>query len=186
MRTRRPKKWAYRNTTLLLVSLAVFLILADTPLAHELVAHIGRYGYVGAAVAGIFFVSTFTVAPASVVLFTIAEQYDPFYVALAAGAGGMIGDVFLFRFFKSRLFDELAPLTKQLRRSHLFALFKTPHFVWLTPVLGAIIIALPFLPDEAGIGLMGLTKIKQWQFMLLTFALNVAGLLLVILAAQTV
>lgn len=179
----RQKKWAYQNTTLLILSILLLILLADTPVVHAFIRHIGTYGYLGSFLAGIFFVSTFTVAPASLVLFHLAQEYDAIFIALTAGAGGVIGDVLIFRFFKDKLFEEFTPLINELMRRPVFALFKSPYFVWLTPVIGAIIIASPF-PDEVGIGMMGLSKIKEWQFMLLTFALNSFGILLIILLAQ--
>ncbi len=179
----RKKKWAYKNTTLLLLSLAVVVVIADTPVVHALIRHIGTYGYLGSFITGIFFVSTFTVAPASLVLFHLAEEYNALAIALTAGAGAVLGDLLIFRFFKDQLFSELAPLVKRYKKYHLFELFKSPYFGWLTPVLGAVVIASPF-PDEIGIGMMGLTKITQWQFMLLTYVLNTVGILVIVLLAQ--
>ncbi|HWU24293.1 MAG TPA: hypothetical protein VN086_00895 [Candidatus Paceibacterota bacterium] len=177
-------RWAYKNTTLLLISIIVFFFLADTPYAHTIIGHLGEYGYLGAFITGIFFVSTFTVAPASYVLFHLAEGFNPLLIALNAGAGAVIGDVLLFRFFRGGVFQELAPLATRIRDNHIFSLFKTPYFGWLTPLLGALIIASPF-PDEVGIGMMGLSKINQWQFMLLTYVLNTTGILLIVLWAQS-
>jgi hypothetical protein len=180
----RRKKWAYKNTTLLVLSVIVFVLLADTPIVHAAIRHIGSYGYLGSFVAGIFFVSTFTVAPAGLVLFHLAQDYNPILIALTAGAGGVIGDLLIFRFFKDQIFTEFAPLVKKLKKRHVFELFKSPYFAWLTPVIGAIIIASPF-PDELGIGMMGLTKIKEWQFMALTYVLDTLGILVIVLFAQT-
>lgn len=183
MRKSRRRQWAYKNTTFLLLSVAVFFFLADTPIVHALIRHIGTYGYVGSLVTGIFFVSTFTVAPASVVLFHLAQEYDPVLIALTAGAGAVLGDLLIFRFFKDQIFTEFAPLVSRLKKRHLFELFKSPYFGWLIPVIGAFIIASPF-PDEVGIGMMGLSRIKQWQFVLLTYVLNSLGILLIALFAQ--
>ena len=178
------KKWAYQNTTLLVLSIALLVFLADTPFVHALVDHIGTYGYLGSLVAGIFFVSTFTVAPAGLVLFHLAEEYNPLLIALTAGAGGVIGDLLIFRFFKDRIFAEFEPLASRLKQHHLFTLFKSPYFGWLTPVLGALIIASP-LPDEVGIGMMGLSRIREWQFMVLTYVLNTMGIFIIVLLAQS-
>lgn len=183
MRTLRSTKWAYKNTTLLLASLVVFAFLADTPVVHALIRHIGTYEYFGSFIAGIFLVSTFTIAPAALVLFHLAQDYNAYLIALTAGVGGVIGDVLIFRFFKDKIFVEFSPLIDRLKKRHIFELFATPYFAWFTPVLGALIIASP-LPDEIGIGLMGLTKIKQWQFVLLTFVLNTTGILVIVLLAQ--
>ncbi|MBU0749992.1 hypothetical protein KKH15_00550 [Patescibacteria group bacterium] len=183
MSIKKRKKWAYQNTTLLVISLVVLAVLIETPYVQAIVNHIGTYGYIGSFISGIFFVSTFTVAPASVVLFHLAEEYNPILIALTAGAGAVIGDVCLFRFFKDQIFQEFTPLLSRLKQRNVVALFRSPYFAWFTPVLGAIIIASPF-PDEIGIGMMGLGKIKEWQFMILTYLLNTVGILIIVLVAQ--
>ena len=183
-RTRR--KWAYKNTTLLIASLVIFLVLAETPVVLLLLEHARSLGYVGAGIAGLLFVSTFTIAPGTALLFHLAEVLDPYQIALYAGVGAVIGDLFIFRFFKGSVFKELAPLLRKRGGAQLKELTCSPHFAWFMPVLGALIIAFPLLPDELGIGLMGLSKIKEWQFVLLTYVLNVLGVLAVVLAAQAV
>ncbi|MBU1293050.1 hypothetical protein KJ819_03240 [Patescibacteria group bacterium] len=179
----RQKKWAYQNTALTIASIGLFIFLADTPAAHAMIEHIGSYGYLGSFIAGIFFVSTFTVAPSAVVLFHLAEEFHPVLIALTAGAGGVIGDLLIFRFVRGDAFAELSPLIERIKQRPVFALFKSSYFGWFTPVLGALIIASP-LPDEAGIGLMGLSKMREWQFMLLTYVLNTTGILIIVLLAQ--
>ena len=180
---KRTSTWAFKNTSLLIASLVILLILADTPTVHSLILHIGSYGYIGAFITGIFFTSTFTIAPASVVLFHLAQEYNAFLIALSAGAGGVLGDLLIFRVLKDGIFEEFAPVMKRLRRQHLFTLFRSRYFLWLAPFIGALIVASP-LPDEIGIGLMGLSKIKQWQFILLTFVLNTTGIFIIVLLAQ--
>ncbi len=173
----------YKNTLLLVASLCIFIVFADTPMVQSAIHHIGLFGYIGSGVTGVFFVSTFTVAPASVVLFNLAQDYNPLLIAITAGFGAMLGDLLIFRLFKDQVFIELAPLAERIRSRPMFLLFKTPHFKWLTPVLGAIVIASP-LPDELGIGMMGLSTIKSWQFAFLTYVLNTIGILLIVLVAR--
>ena len=172
--------WKYRNTVSLLASLLVLFILADTELVHGLIRQIGEYGYLGAGIVGIFFVSTFTVAPASVVLFHLAQELHPLWIAFTAGSGGVIGDLLIFRLLKDRVLPEIRPILQdRLRRSHLTALFHSPYFGWLPSVIGALIIASP-LPDEMGIALMGFSRISTWQFVLLTFVLNSVGIFIIV------
>lgn len=179
------RKWQYRNTGLLILSLAVFFYFSSSDWLQVLINHIGNYGYIGAFIAGAFFVSTFTVAPAAAVLFNLAEKLNPLEVALLAGLGGMIGDYIIFRFFKDRIFEELAPLFKQFGGSYLRNVFKTPYFAWMTPFIGAILVASP-IPDEVGIGLLGVSKLKDWQFLFLVFLLDVAGVFIIVTVAQSI
>lgn len=179
------ENWPYKNTTLLILSLVLFFYLLKSSAVLNFIEMIGVLGYLGSFISGIFFVSIFTVAPASAILFEIAKNLDPLFVAITAGAGAVIGDYIIFRFLKDRVFEELSPLIKKAGGSLIAKLFSSPFFTWIIPILGAFIIASP-LPDEVGIGLMGLSKVKNWQFLLITFLLNAAGIFLVIIVANSV
>lgn len=177
------KNWRYKNTTLLVLSMVLFLLLATTSFTQNLIASLGNTGYIGAFVAGIFLVSVFTAAPAAVVLFNLANTLHPVEIALIAGLGSVAGDYIIFRYMRDTVFEELAPLFEKVTTHKLAKLFYTPYFVWLTPILGMIFIASPG-PDEVGIGLLGLSKIKKWQFLLVTFVLNFTGILLIVILAR--
>lgn len=177
------RKWRYENTALLLVSLAAFAYLAQTPLLDQIIKSLGDLGYLGAFIVGIFFVSTFTVAPAAVILFHLAERLNPIEVALLAGLGAMLGDYIIFRFMRDKVFEELRPLFLKMRTPRVKIVFKSPYFAWLLPLFGAFIIASP-LPDEVGVGMLGLSRIKQWQFFTLAFVLNATGIFITISLAR--
>lgn len=178
------KHWHYKNTAILVASLVTFFFFIEHPIVKGAITYIGNFGYLGAFVTGILFVSVFTVAPAAVALFFLAENLNPLLVALFAGVGGVVGDYVIFKFFKDKVFEELTPLFLKNGGNILVKLFKTPHFSWVVPMLGAMIIVSPF-PDELGLGLLGATKIKNWQFLLLTFVLDTVGVLLIIVAAKS-
>lgn len=170
----------------MLIAILLFVFFATgTSLGQQVILSISKLGYVGSFIAGIFFVSTFTVAPAGVVLFKLAQIYNPILVALSAGVGAVIGDYVIFRFLKDSVFEEIKPVFMKLGGSYITRLLGTPYFGWLAPVLGAIIIASPF-PDEIGVGLMGISKLKNWQFLTISFLLNSLGILLVITLAKSV
>lgn len=180
----RWKDWHYKNTALLILSLIVFFLFAEHPAIRNTIDLIGSFGYVGAFITGILFVSIFTVAPAVVVLYFLADHLNPLLVALFAGMGAVVGDYLIFRFLRDRVFDELTPLFLKNGGNILVKLFKTPYFGWLLPFLGAFIIASPF-PDELGIGLLGASKLKNWQFLILSFLLNSVGIFIVVIAARS-
>ncbi len=179
------KHWKFKNTFLLVISLIIFFYLADTPLIKNTITDIGSLGYFGAFLVGIFFVSTFTVAPATVVLFYLAKELTPLEVAVFAGMGSVLGDYLIFRFLKDRVFEEITPVIKRLGGLRLSHLLATPYFAWLAPVFGAIIIASPF-PDEVGITLLGISKLKNWQFLLLSLVLNTVGIFIIITLARVI
>ena len=177
------KHWKLKNTFLLIGSLALLFYLADTGFLRDLVEAAGQFGYLGVFVAGIFFVSTFTVAPASVVLFYFSKEISPVGLALIAGAGAVLGDYLIFRFLRDLVFEEWKTFFEKFGNSRFSHIFSTPYFAWLAPVLGAIIIASPF-PDEIGIGLLGISKMKSWKFITLSFVLNSAGIFFVVTLAN--
>lgn len=179
------RRWRYKNTVLLVLSLIGFYYLLQLPVTDQAIKQIGNLGYLGAFLAGTFFVSTFTVAPAGLVLYRLAENLHPVEVALFAGLGAMAGDYIIFRFMKDRVFEELAPLFRQLHTPYVSTLFRSPYFGWLLPLIGALIIASP-VPDEVGVSMLGLSKIRPWQFFAVTFTLNALGIFLIVTAAKLI
>lgn len=181
----RWKRWRYPNTLLLIFSLVAFYYLAKTPALDQTIARLGNLGYIGAFFTGVFFVSTFTVAPAAVVLYHLADRLHPVEIALLAGLGAMVGDYLIFRFMKDRVFEELAIMFKPIHKRFVRPLFKSPFFGWMLPFIGAVIIASP-VPDELGVSMLGLSKLRPWQFFIITFTLNAIGIFLVVTAARLV
>lgn len=173
------RSWPYSNTGILILSFILLYIFADFPFVKHFISSIGALGYLGAFITGIFFVSIFTVAPASVILFDLARTLNPVLIATLAGAGGVLGDYVIFAFLRDKVFDELKPIFYKFGGTLLKKLFLTPYFSWLIPIFGAVIVASP-LPDEAGITMLGLSKVKTWQFLVITFLLNSIGILILV------
>lgn len=163
----------------------MFLII-KTDIFHILVKEVGSWGYVGAFIAGALFVSTFTVATGALLLFVLAETLHPLEVGLIAGLGAVVSDLCIFRFVRDGLAAEVGSIYKRIdTKQHVRRLFRTKYFAWALPVVGALIIASP-LPDELGISLLGISKLKTYQFILLSFVLNVLGITLVVASAPHV
>jgi uncharacterized membrane protein YdjX (TVP38/TMEM64 family) len=150
---------------------------------------LSNYGYLGAFIAGILFVSSFTVSIGALILFSLVHAMPAWQIGLVAGLGSVIGDLIIFRFIRDNLFHEILPLYNQLGGGHVKKVFKSTlmskYFKWAIPVIGALIIASP-MPDEIGVGMMGLSKIPTWQFAVLAFLLNAVGIFLVVSAAAII
>ena len=179
------KNWKYKNTALLVASLIVLYYIADTDIVRQGIKTIGDLGYAGAFFTGALFVSTFTVAPALVILYNLADRLNPYEVALLAGAGAVLGDYIIYKFIKDNIMEELKPVFFKLGGGHIAKIFKTPYFAWLLPVVGAALIASP-LPDEVGISILGISKLESWQFLLLSFVLNSIGIFIVVTLARAI
>lgn len=179
------KKWRryhYKNLTYFVLSVILGLILLETPLFREVVLHLGNYGYFGAFVGGILFVSTFTVSIGTVLLLLLAETINPVLIGLIAGVGAVAGDLLIFQYVRNKgLISEIKHFFEFFGSDKVSHLIHSKYFSWTLPVLGAIIIASP-LPDEMGVGLMGISKLKTGQFILLSFALNAIGIFLIVTA----
>jgi len=55
----------------------------------------------------------------------------------------------------------------------------------MLPVTGAVIIASPF-PDELGVTLLGLSRVRNIHFLVVTYLLNTIGIFLIVLLARSV
>jgi hypothetical protein len=176
------KSWKYKNLTIFFVSLVFALILTRSDIFNHFLLHLGNWGYVGAFFAGMLFVLSFTAAIGAVILFVLAEKLSPLEIGLIAGLGAVIGDLTIFRFVKDNLAEEIEPLYKRFGGNHLNHVLHSKYFHWTLPLIGALIIASP-LPDEVGVSLMGISKMKTYKFILLSFLLNAVGIFLVISAS---
>ena len=179
------KKWHryhYKNLTYFGLSVLIGLILLKTTFFREIVFHLGNLGYIGAFFGGILFVSTFTVSIGTALLLLLAETLHPIAIGLIAGFGAVLSDLTIFHYIRNKgLGDEIKHFFEFFGSDKLRHLIHSKYFSWTLPVLGAIIIASP-LPDEMGIGLMGISKLKTSQFILLSFVLNSIGIFIIVSA----
>lgn len=160
------------------VSIVLAIIILTNEGLHELIATLGKFEYLGGFLIGVFFVLSFTVVPAVATLLVLADLLNPFLLAIIAGLGAMMGDYVIYRFFRSQT-DEITK-AKVMQNHHFFKTLKhVPMLRWLTVLLGAVIIASPF-PDELGIALLGITKLKTKRFLVFSFILNTMGILVIV------
>lgn len=162
----------------IIVSIVVAAILARNGVLENIVNSTIELEIIGSLIAGIFFTSIFTVAPAAVVLVGFAQNYNPLAVAVLGGLGALIGDFVIFYFTRENLSKDISYLGTHTGLKKFTAVFKLKLFRRILPFIGALIIASP-LPDEPGLALMGLSKIKKWQFAILVFLLNSAGIFII-------
>ena len=164
-------------------SIIIAIILAKTGALASILTSTQEWRLLGSLVAGIFFVSIFTAAPAGVVLFEIAAVNSIWEVALFGGIGALIGDLIIFRFIKDGLSEDIHWLIRKTKQERLTSIFRLKLFRWLIPFIGALIVASP-LPDEIGLAMMGLSKMKMSVFIPISFALNFFGILIIGLFAN--
>lgn len=180
---KRWHKYRYKNLTILALSLIVAILLFKNSYFRSILLSLGSWGYLGSFIAGIMFVSTFTVSFGTVILLILANNHlSPIEIGIFAGVGAVVGDILIFQAIRNHDFiDELRHVFEFLGGDKITHLLNTKYFSWSLPVIGAIIIASP-LPDEVGVSMMGISKMKTYQFVLLSFILNSIGIFLVVTA----
>src|SRR3989344_3397165 len=183
MNIQSEKNNIMRDLGVVALSIVVAIILAKTGTLAGILTSTQEWTILGSLIAGIFFVSIFTVAPAGVVLFELAAANSIWEVALFGGIGALIGDFLIFRFIKNSISEDIHWLMRKTKQERLVSIFKPKLFKWLIPFIGALIIASP-LPDEAGLAMMGLSKMKPSVFIPISFALNFLGILAIGLFAK--
>ena len=174
-----------RDLGLIILSILVAVILAKTGALESLITSTQEMRFIGSFIAGILFVSVFTAAPATIALGEIAQSNSVITVALIGGLGALIGDLLVFRFVKDKLSEDLLNLIKTSKSERLTPMTKIKGLRWVVPLIGALIIASP-LPDEIGVAMLGLSKIKNSLFIPLSFILNSAGILVIGLISKAV
>lgn len=178
------KHYGYKNLTTFVFALLAAVVLSQSESFHIFLLSLGALGYIGAFFAGMLFVSTFTVATGAVILLVLAERLSPIEIGIIAGLGAVIGDLIIFRFIKDNIVQELTRVYDHIDKKHHFIqVLHSKYFSWTLPVIGTLIIASP-LPDELGVTLLGISKMKTFKFVLISFILNAIGIFLVVSASS--
>ncbi len=136
--------------------------------------------------AGLLFTSVFTTAPAIAALGALADLGGSVFIVATCGAlGAALGDLIIFRFVRDRLISHTAALSIcDGPFGRLCTLSEVRLFRYLSLFLGGVIIASP-LPDELGLTLLGLSRVRTIIFLPLSFAFNFLGILIIGFAAQS-
>ena len=175
----------YKYLSLMLGGVIIAILLGSNQGFHNWIIHLGTLEYLGAFLAGVLFVSSFTVATSIVVIGILSDNIHPLVLGLIGGVGAMIGDLLIFRYIKDHLTDELKMLFGKEGTSYVRSVSHSKYIHWTLPVIGVFIIASP-LPDELGISLLGLSDISQKKFMLISFVSNALGILAIASVAKVI
>jgi len=187
MRAKKPNRNGshfLQDTAIVLLSVLVAVLLVRTGVLSSLLVSMGETQVFGAFIAGMFFTSIFTTAPAIAALGEVSLIQGIFSTALFGAAGCVVGDLIILRFFRSRLSEHVAEIVTHRsvwRRFHL--LFKRRLFRWITFLVGGLILASP-LPEELGIAILGFSKMRVRYFALLSFVFNFFGIVIIGLVAH--
>lgn len=167
------------------VSVMFATLIVYSGVVHEFIAGTQNLAQVGSFVAGLFFTSIFTTAPAIAVLGEISQDVPLWSVALIGGLGAVCGDLVIFSFVKKSVSKDVEYILQYPGLKRLRALFRTRLFHRLLPFIGALVIASP-LPDELGLAILGMSHISKDRFLLISFVMNAAGIFLIGAVARSV
>ena len=164
---------------LIIFSIFIAVVLVQTDILIKILTSTQELELLGSFIAGIFFTSVFTTAPAIVTLGEIAQNNSIISVAVLGSIGAVIGDLVIFYFFRDRFTEHIMELVQhQGIGKRIKVLLKQKSFRWLTFFVGGLIIASP-LPDELGISLLGFSKMRTSWFIPLSLIFNFLGILLI-------
>lgn len=136
--------------------------------------------------AGIFFTSFLTTAPAILVFGKIAAESSSIIpVALVGGAGALIGDLLIFSFVKDTIVTDARKIVCNSKTKRIAGICTGRIFRFVTPVIGALIIASPF-PDEIGLSLIGFSRMKLSFFIPISYIMNTLGIVGIAFIAQSI
>ena len=173
-----------QDLKIIMLSIFVAVIIIKTGMLSHFIKQLGSYNIIGAFIAGMFFTSVFTTAPALATLGELGVIHNPFVIAFIGGIGAVIGDMIIFRFIRDRFSEDIREVFRLTKPSdRLKKLAELQFFRWFILFFGGFIIASP-LPDEIGISLLGMAKISTRWFVPISFVFNSIGILVVILTLK--
>ncbi|HKX73411.1 MAG TPA: hypothetical protein VJM32_05325 [Candidatus Saccharimonadales bacterium] len=184
---RRVLAYEYKHTTAAVLSVLFFVLVFDTAFMSSIFSYLNSLDYLGGLIAGALSATFITAAPALVLIVGLAQHLDSLALALIVGLGSAIGDMILLLFFEERIFQELAPLGRRLKLKRFISRRAGKRKRMSAPLLlaGAFVIMTP-LPDEIGLGLLGISHFPKVFIFVLCLALNTLGASLLIMAARAV
>lgn len=183
---KKIKGYLVDDLVIIALSVVVAIILVQTQILATILSSAQEYKLFGSFFAGMFFTSIFTTAPSIVALGEIAQMQSIIHVAFLGALGALVGDLIIFKFIKDRLSEHLMEIMRhQVAGTKLKFRHHLTFYRYLTFLVGGIIIASP-LPDEIGIGLLGLSKMNMKWFTVVAFTGNFIGILLIGIVANSI
>lgn len=137
---------------------------------------------IGIFVAGVLFTSIFTTTFALALFIAMAPFVNIPTMALVGALGAVLGDLAIFGLVRFTIQKDIEYLVNLPKYRRFAALFHRRMFRWMLPFVGAVIIASP-LPDELGIGLMGVSRMRPSTLIAVSFVMNAIGIALIAWAA---
>ncbi|MHB0977866.1 MAG: hypothetical protein ACYC1K_00425 [Minisyncoccota bacterium] len=174
----QKKRRLYQDAVLIVASILFAMVVVKDDTVYQFVSSLGDLRWLGIFISGIFFTSLFTTPPSIVLLGEFAQSTPLLPLAIVGGLGAVCGDYIIFHFVKDRISKDVEFLFSFSKHKRFSAVFKTHLFKFFVPFIGALIIASP-LPDELGITMLGMSKVKNKVFLIISFIMNGLGIFVI-------
>ena len=170
----------YESLFLFVGGFLIAFLVFNISLVKDFFLGLGTLGYIGAFFGGLMFAYSLTVGLGVAILLTLSETMPHLALALVAGFGGMLGDLFVFNLVRKKLKTKISKFYRLLdKRSFLRKILSRKKFNWILPTLGLLIVASPF-PDELGVALIGESEMDESNFKLIAFLMNAVGIYILV------
>lgn len=187
----------HKNLIILLTSITGAYYLVTTPFLATILLTTSEAEYLSAFVTGLFY-SYGATTPLAIASFIILVQtLNPLPIAILGALGAVISDYLIFRFARDGLLPELVAIEHKLQpeiqvlkndlhkvehvlhmdnhhRHHPHLNPKLRHY--LAPLMAGMVLASP-LPDEVAASMFGVIHYSTHKFLLYSFGLKFATLL---------
>jgi uncharacterized membrane protein YdjX (TVP38/TMEM64 family) len=198
MQERVKKIWYYRDFIFIILGIMIAIVILRSNEIQAFIKTLGSYEYIGIFIAGMFFSSGFTIAPASSIIFISSKTLNPFLVAVIGALGAVFTDYLMLRFFKKcrNCFYEkckecILIKFREISKHHQFNpnlnkiiyRFFQKSFDKISALIAGLIFASP-LPDELGAIFCTSIKINTKRFMIIAFIFKMIGILAIALLAR--
>lgn len=182
------KKWIrfnYKHTLLAILVIIFTILIFDTAAIAIILEWFQDQRYIGGFIGGAMLVSSFTVAPAVVLLLSVSDNVDPLTLVFVASLGSVLGDWIILRFIEDEIAVEMRPLARKLKIRRRVNKLRKSWLRYVVTALGAFLVMLP-TPDELGLSLMGIGHLKRWKILCICYVLDFIGIYGLIMFANQV
>lgn len=174
-----------RDLLIVVGSIIVAIVLVKAGLIDIFIEATSGSKILSSFIAGAFFTSIFTLAPAAVGLIAIGGSFPPVLVAFFAAFGAMLVDLIIVSFIRKDISEDLNGLAQLTLRRYFIEAFHFGFLKWVALVLGMFFIVTP-LPDEAGLFLIGVSKVKTSALPVILYLAHFFGIYILVSVAQAI
>lgn len=172
-----------RDIFLLMLSIIFTILLVRFGVLESIFSVTRGWSIITSFIVGIFWTSVFTISPASIAIAHLSHEIDPVTLAAWGAFGAMLGDLVIFSFIRDDFSEDVRGAIKASRFKRFLGRTHFSFLRWFGPIIGALIIISP-LPDEMGLSLMGISKMKTRYLIPMTLILNFIGIYLIAVVSQ--